>query len=292
MKIQHSKKAIKILKSLVAHPNCDVNDFRKKIDENFSNPFLPNRVQLEHTQINNTACDVLVPEVSSTSDVILYVHGGSFIGGSPQAWRPFCANIAHIACSKLIIPEYRLAPQSPFPAAINDVKAVVKKLYMESKEITIMADGAGASIALGVLFKIKPEFRKQVTSIYLFSPWLNLNQTIEKKKKKSKDKITTIEALKWSADLYTYSENTKSQYVSPVYATKEELAGFPPVYIQYAENEIIEEDILNFKKIMRRENLQCTLDKQEGMVHMFQFLDEFYEESHLAVEKVAKMIKK
>ena len=292
MKNQHSKKAIKKLKTLIATPNCDVNNFRKQLDENFSNPFLPNRVQLEQTIVNNIACDVLVPEVSSTSDVILYVHGGSFIGGSTQAWRPFCSTIAHIACSKLVLPEYRLAPQSPFPAAIDDVKAVIKKLYTDSKEITIMADGAGASIALGVLFKIKPEFRKQIRGIYLFSPWLNLNHEIEKKKKKSKDKVSSLEAIKWSADLYTYSENTKSPFVSPVYATKEDLAGFPPVYIQYAENEIIEEDILNFKKIMRRENLPCTLEKCEGMVHMFQLVDEYFEESHLAVEKIAKMIKR
>ncbi len=292
MKIQHSKKAIKKLKTLVASPNCDINNFREKIDETFSNPFLSNRVQVEQTVINSIACDVLIPEVSSTSDVILYVHGGSFIGGSSKAWRSFCSNISHIACEKLIIPDYRLAPQSPFPAGLNDVKAVVKKLYMESKKITIMADGAGASIALGVLFKIKPEFRKQIKGIYLFSPWLNLSHIIEKKKAKSKDKITTLESIKWSADLYTYSENTKSPFVSPVFATKEDLAGLPPVYIQYAENEIIEEDILDFKKILRRENLPCTLDKWEGMLHMFQLVDEFYEESHLAVEKIAKLIKK
>ena len=292
MKIQHSKKAIKKLKTLVASPNCDVNNFREKIDETFSNPFLSNRVQLEQTVINNISCDVLIPEVSSTSDVILYIHGGSFIGGSAKAWRSFCSNISHIACEKLIIPDYRLAPQSPFPAALDDVKAVVKKLYMESKKITIMADGAGASIALGVLFKIKPEFRKQISGIYLFSPWLNLSHIIEKKRTKSKDKIATIESIKWSADLYTYSENTKNPFVSPVFATKEDLVGFPPVYIQYAENEVIEEDILDFKKILRQENLPCILDKWEGMLHMFQLVDEFYKESHLAVEKIAKMIKR
>ena len=292
MKIQHSKKAIKKLKTLVASPNCDVNNFREKIDETFSNPFLSNRVQLEQTVINNISCDVLIPEVSSTSDVILYIHGGSFIGGSAKAWRSFCSNISHIACEKLIIPDYRLAPQSPFPAALDDVKAVVKKLYMESKKITIMADGAGASIALGVLFKIKPEFRKQIRGIYLFSPWLNLSHIIEKKRTKSKDKIATIESIKWSADLYTYSENTKSPFVSPVFATKEDLVGLPPVYIQYAEDEVIEEDILDFKKILRRENLPCILDKWEGMLHMFQLVDEFYKESHLAVEKIAKLIKK
>ncbi len=291
MKMQQTKMAIKKLKTLVAAPNCDVNNFRKKLDENFYTPFLGYHVQTVDLSVNNIPCGVLIPEVSSTSQVILYVHGGSFIGGSPRAWAPFCASFAHFACAKVIIPEYRLAPQSPFPAAIDDVKAVIKKLYMDSKEIILMADGAGASIALGVMLKIKPEFRKQIKGIYLLSPWLNFSHVIEKKKKKSKDKITTLEALKWCSDLYTYSENTKSPFVSPVFATKEELVNFPPVYIQYAENEILEEDILNFKKILRREGLSCTLDKWEGMVHMFQLTDEFFEESHRAVEKIAKLIK-
>ncbi len=293
MKMQQTKQAIKKLKTLVAAPYSDVDKFRKDIEQTFSSPLLPNRVEMEKTTINGIECDVLIPEVCSTSQLILYVHGGSFIGGSPASWRGFCASLAHASCAKLILPKYRLAPQQPFPAGLDDIKAVMKKLYTEPKDIILVADGSGASIALGVLLKIKASFRKKIKAVVLFSPWINVSEDLEHstEKKPGKDKILTPEALKWSAELYTYSENLKSPYISPVYADLSMLENFPSLYIQVAKGELIEPDINYFQGRLRKFGISCEVDTWQNVMHMFQRADEFLEESHLAVEKAGKYIR-
>ncbi len=293
MKMQQTKQAIKKLKALVASPSSDIDKFRDDIEEIFASPLLPNKVEIDHAVINDIECDILVPEVSSTSQVILYVHGGSFIGGSPASWRGFCASLAHASCTKLILPKYRLAPQHPYPAGLDDIKAVIKKLYSESKKIILVADGAGASIALGVLLKIKGAFRKKISSVILFSPWLNVSDELENPTamKPPKDKVVTSQALKWSAEMYTYSENLKSPFVSPVFAEQSMLEHFPPLYIQVAAGELIEADVVYFQGRLRKFGIPCEVDKWKGMVHMFQRADEFFEEAHLAVEKAGNYIR-
>ncbi len=293
MKMQQTKQAIKKLKTLVATPSSDIDKFRSDIEETFASPILPNRVELEQTIINDIECEVLLPEVCSTSQILLYVHGGSFVGGSPESWRGFCATLAHASCAKLILPKYRLAPQHPYPAGFDDIKAVIKKLYSESKNIILLADGSGASVALGVLLKIKGAFRKKIKGIVLFSPWLNVSDDLENPTslKPTKDKILTPQALKWCAEMYTYSENLKSPFVSPVFAEQLMLENFPPVYIQVAKGELIETDILYFQGRLRKFGIKCEVDRWEGMMHMFQRADEFLEEAHLAIEKVGKYIR-
>ncbi len=293
MKMQQSKHAIKKLKTLVATPNSDIDAFRRDIETTFASPILPNRVESEKTTINGIECEVLIPEVCSTSHVILYVHGGAFIGGSPESWRGFCASLAHVACAKLILPKFRLAPQQPYPAGLEDIKAVIKKLYAEPKDIFLAADGSGASIALGVLLKIKASFRKKIKGIVLFSPWLNVSQDLEKsaEQKPTKDKILTFESLRWCAELYTYSENLKCPFISPVFAEQSMLENVPPIYIQVAKGELTEPDILYFQGRLRKFGISCEVDTWKNVMHLFQRADEFLKESHLAIEKAGNYIR-
>ncbi len=293
MKMQQTSKAIKKLKTLVATPYSDVDKFRKDIEDTFASPILPNRVEREKVLINNIECDILSPEVCSTTQIILYVHGGSFIGGSPAAWRGFCASLAHSSCARLILPKYRLAPQNPFPAGLDDIKAVIKKLYSEKQDIILVADGSGASIALGMLLKIKAAFRKKIKGIVLFSPWLNVSEDLEKPtaQKPQKDKILTTEALKWSSEMYSYSENLKSPFISPVFADQSMLENFPSLYIQVAQGELIEPDILYFQGRLRKFGIECEVDKWPNLVHMFQRADEYIEEAHIAIEKAGNYIR-
>ena len=110
--------AIKRLKNLVFTPKSEIEQFRENIEKEFSSVFLPNRVEHTEKTINGVVCDVLTPEVYASDRVMVYIHGGSFIGGSRKSWRVFCASLAHASSTQIIVPEIRLAPQHPFPAAL------------------------------------------------------------------------------------------------------------------------------------------------------------------------------
>ena len=111
MEIRLDKKAaVKKIKSLVLSSKGDIEPFRVKLEKNFKTDFLPNRVERTEKSYFGVKCDILSPEVFASNRVVIYIHGGSFVGGSRESWRGFCSNFAHAVSSRVVVPEFRLAP--------------------------------------------------------------------------------------------------------------------------------------------------------------------------------------
>ncbi|OJF76663.1 MAG: hypothetical protein BKP49_05740 [Treponema sp. CETP13] len=289
------KKAIKKLKKLVYNPKQSIASFREKFEETLETPFLPNRVECESTTIGGIACDVLTPDIYSKERVILYIHGGCYIAGSPKSYRGFCSSLAFSSNTKVIIPQIRLAPKHPYPAALEDLKKVLQVLYRKDPQILLGADGSGASIALSLAFSLKCKFRTKLQQIILFSPWFDISadsEAIKCSQKKNKDKLISPEVLRRCAELYTYGSNQNQPYVSPMYASEEMLKGLPEVYIQLGQEELLLFDVEVFESKLKRAGVPCTIDIWKNMIYMFQMADEYLEESHLAMEIVGNHIKR
>jgi len=293
------KKAIKKLRSLVLYNKQEPEPFRKKLESNFSSIFLPAKVEYSTKKYGNVQCDVLTPEVAATKRTIIYIHGGSFVGGSCKSYKSFCASFAAESSSKIIVPEYRLSPKHPFPAALEDIQAVFRDLYTQLRgsltlepEIIIAADGSGASIALALIQTLKGPYRQFVRNIILFSPWLDMSpQSPKILDKKATDGIISSDALRRSGDLYTYESNLTNPLVSPLLMSEEKLTDFPPVYIQCGSNEILLDEIKQFEQKLQANNTPIILDIWPKMVFMFQMAHEFLPQAHLAIQRVAKYIK-
>ena len=288
------KKAVKKIQCLIFQPSDDVEKFRQKLNAEFTVPILPNRVEREKRTVEGVECDVFTPEVYSANRAILYVHGGSFVGGSCAAWGSFCASLANTSCTKLILPEIHLAPQYPFPAPLEDLKPVIKKLYAETDHIIIAGDGSGASIAVALVLSIKEKFRGKIDELVLFSPWFDISadsEAIKTPSKRNTDKILSPAALHAAAELYTYSSNRTNPLVSPMFASPEMLAGLPDVFIQMAEGELLYKDVLCFQDKLRKADVPCVLDLWKEQIHLFQMADEFLPQAHLAVEKAGRHIR-
>lgn len=300
------KAAVKKLKTLVFTSKSETGAFRKKIETTFSNPILPNGVISNSRAYGNIECDILTPEVYSSRRIILYIHGGCFVGGSRSSWQGFCASLANACSSRVVIPEFRLAPAHAFPAAIEDIQSCFKTLYIEEQialslsesdaenqipEIIVAADGSGATQALAFLFNLRERYKKSIKQVILFSPWLNLAASSPViQDKKSSDEILSSDCLRRSSDVYTYSSNLENPFVSPIFVTDEVLKDFPPVYIQIGEKEILLNDAKNFKQKLEQNGVSCTLDIWKDMMFMFQMADEHLEEAHIAIEKIGKLI--
>ena len=299
--------AIKKLKSFYLSPKVDINDFRAKIDENFSETFLPNNVDLEEKVLRGTKYDIISPEMYASNRVLLYIHGGSFVGGSRASYRAFVSALANATASKAYLPEFRLAPAHPFPAGLEDVQILFNAVYAEteatlsimtnttgnsaSPEFIIMADSSGASIALALLYKMEQKFRESVKQVVLFSPWLDFyEENPIFKSKKVSDEIFTADSVRLSTEHYTYQENWKNPLVSPLQVSGETLQNFPPVYIQSGENEIYAKDALKFQEMLKSAGSKCEIDIWKKMPPLFQLTDENLSEAHLAVEKIGKLI--
>lgn len=289
------KKAIKKLKKLVYYPKQSIESYRKKFEDTLTTPFLPNRVECETTTIGEIPCNVLIPEIYSKERVMLYVHGGCYVGGSPKSYRGFCSSLAFSSNTKIIVPQIRLSPKHPYPAALEDLKKVLQVLYRKDAQILLGADGSGASIALALAFSLKGRFRTKLQQIVLFSPWFDISadsEAIKNSSKKNKDKLLSPEVLRRCAELYTYGSNQTQPFVSPMYAPTQMLKGLPEIYIQLGQDELLLSDVHVFETKLKRAKVPCTIDIWKNMIFMFQMADEYLEESHLAMEVVGNHIKR
>ena len=125
----------------------------------------------------------------------------------------------------------------------------------------------------------------------LFSPWLDFSEENPVfKNKKTSDEIFSADSVRLSTEHYTYQENWKNPLVSPLQVASETLQNFPPVYIQSGENEIYAKDALKFQEMLKSAGSKCEIDVWPKMPPLFQLVDENLSESHLAVEKIGRLI--
>ncbi len=302
------KAAIKKLRTLVLSPKGEVEPFREKIEKTFSTPFIPARVEREEREYGGVSCDVLKPEIYTSRRVILYVHGGSFVAGSRDSWRSFCAQLANAASCRVVVPEFRLPPTHPFPAALDDLNTVFKMIYAEEEvayklenendssrgvELVVAADGSGASLAMALLFKQNEKYMSALRNLVLFSPWLDLSPDSEIfTERHVKDEVISAEDIHRAVDLYTYAANIANPLVSPLKAPVENFKFFPPVYIQMGQKEMLTVQVARLQSLLSKAGVECTVDAWENMMYMFQFADEYLSESHLAIERAGNYIRR
>ena len=127
------KGAIKKLKLLTYNSKSNVDTFREKLDANCRTVFLPNNVERNEYKYGNTDCDILVPEIYSSNRIMIYIHGGCFSGGSRVAYRSFCSSLATKCFCRVVVPEFRLSPAFPYPAAIEDIQNVFRAVITEEQ---------------------------------------------------------------------------------------------------------------------------------------------------------------
>ena len=301
------KGAIRKLKLLTYGSKSNVDTFRAKLDEGFKTVFLPNGVERTEYKYGNIECDVLAPEIYSSNRVMLYIHGGSFVGGSRTAYASFCASLATKCFCRVVVPEFRLAPAYPFPAANEDIQNVFKSLFTEEQiacslnaergekpqlpEMIIAADSSAAPIACSLIFNLRERYRSCIKQVVLFSPWLDVSNCSKLiTTKKISDEVMSGDVLRKSSSIYTYESNTSSPMVSPLLAGDEALKNFPPVFIQMGQKEILLDDAKEFCDNLRAAGNDCVLDVWPNMMFMFQMADEYLHESHLALDKVGKVV--
>lgn len=314
------KDAVKKLRSLVYNPKQDPAVFRALIDKNFSITFLPNHVERKERNYGDVRCDVLYPEIFSTKRILLYVHGGSFVGGSKAAYREFCSLLANKAFARVVVAEYTLAPAGKFPKPVEDIQRVFHFLYTQESvalqlgsennktrmktpqtsssdntltkkpEFIVACDGAGCNIALAFLQSLQGEFRRCIKKVVMFSPWLNLSNTGILSGKKLSDDVLSTDAIRKARDVYTGGADCNNPLLSPVLLKTEDLADFPGVYMQLGSKEILLQDARTFSRVLQMAGVSTFIDVFPGMPHLFQLASDYFTEAHEAINRFSNVI--
>ncbi|WP_234709136.1 alpha/beta hydrolase [Rhizobium rhizogenes] len=203
---------------------------------------------------------------------ILYLHGGGYVLGSAQALTHFAGQIAARAGADAFVPDYRLAPEHPFPAAIDDAVAAYRGLVAERAEgIVVVGDSAGGGLTLALLSVLAADKTKgmvQPVGAAVMSPWTDLALTGDSFETRAEaDPIFTRGVLQGFADLYLQGQDAANPKASPLYA---QLNGLPPIRIDVGDNEVLLSDAIRYTERALAAGVEITLSVWEGMPHVFQ----------------------
>ncbi len=198
---------------------------------------------------------------------VLYLHGGGYVAGSPDSHKAITSHMARFANARVVVPDYRLAPEHPCPAAIEDAVAVYRQLLEEGVHpdtLTVMGDSAGGGLAMAMLQAIKQQEIALPASVILFSPWVDL--TLTQLFDTDRDIMLSREWLQGSAQDYGHSDLARPQ-CSPLYG---DLSGLPPVLIQAGSDEILLNDGLRLCEALNQAGTSARLQVHPQRWHDFQ----------------------
>jgi acetyl esterase/lipase len=233
---------------------------------------------------------IATPE-TSTENIILFLHGGSYNSGSIKSHRSLAANIAHAAKTGALIIEYRLAPEYPFPAAVEDATTAYRWLLENQyspDQIILVGDSCGGGLALSLLIYLRDNGEPLPIGAVCLSPWTDLTCTGESWRTNAKlDVMLDPGKLKESAKAYLVGADPRTPLASPIYG---KLKGLPPIFMQVGSDELILSDATGFAEQARAAGVDITLEVWEGMQHEWQFAANILPEARQAIERIGEFV--
>ena len=280
-------KTIKRMHSIIE--NQDVEKQRES-QENLGELLKKRELNYENFEIDGIKAEwVSVDRAHMKKYVILYCHGGGYMTGSYRYARSITNKLASSTSMDVLSFDYRLAPEHPYPAALEDALKVwdyLMYLGYGARDIIIAGDSAGGNLALVLALKLKEQGRLLPRGLMLFSPWTDLTCSGKSHTAKiSVDPILTPDYIQEAIHAFAEGQDLENPLISPVFA---DFTGFPQTYIQVGTNEILLSDSLKLDKQMLKCRVPVRLSEYAGMWHVFQMAP--FKTAYEAMDEAAEFI--
>ena len=225
---------------------------------------------------------------SRKDHIVLYLHGGGYVLGSPKTHRSLVSELAHLAKASVLALDYRMGPENPFPAAVDDGLAAWRWLVedegQDAAKCAIAGDSAGGGLTAAVLLAARDHKAALPSCAALLSPWTDLTGDAKSLETNSDDLMVRKEPLKEMAAFYLGGASAREPYASPLFA---DLAGLPPLLIQATSAEALYDDSRFFAENAQKAGVDAELQIWDGLVHVFQMFHFMLPEGREALEKIA-----
>lgn len=209
-----------------------------------------------------------VSHVDEPRGVVVYLHGGGYICGSPKTHRGLTGHLAKSSGTMLIVPDYRLAPEHPFPAALDDAEKLYTALLNEGHPpgaISFAGDSAGGGLAVALAIRLRDKGIPLPASMTLLSPWVDLSN--DHLYSPEQEPLLSRRWIDKAARLYCGRESRSNPLISPIHG---DLSGLPPMLIQVGSEEILMNDSQRLADAAKRDGVEVRLDIFNGLWHVFQ----------------------
>jgi monoterpene epsilon-lactone hydrolase len=249
---------------------------------------LPDKVTIVPQAIGDIAAEWVTLENIDQNKVILYLHGGGYIVGSAEGYRDIAWRLAELAKCRVLFVDYRLAPEHPFPAAVEDATEAYRWLLeqgFDPKQIALCGDSAGGGLSIATAVNLKNLGLPQPACAMLMSPWVDLACTGESiQANDGIDCMLTAKALNTMASFYLGERDRKAPLASPLYA---DLGGLCPMTIHVGSEEVLYSDSERITEQLTAAGGRAELEVWSKMPHVFPVLAARIPEGKRALEKMA-----
>jgi len=252
----------------------------------------PRRTAVRSVVAEGVPAEWLEPNQGNSSRAILYLHGGGYVLCSTKTHRSLAGQIALAAGVPLLSIEYRLAPEHPFPAALEDALAAYRWLLAQgiaAERIAIGGDSAGGGLTLAVTVRLLAMGQPLPAALFLISPWTDLTFSGESHRTRKKaDPVFQGQGGVSFAPAYAGNHELTDPLISPLFA---DLHGLPPTLIQVGSDEILLSDSTRVEAKMISAGVPVDLQIWEGMWHVFQTFAPWFPEAGQAVKRIGRFIR-
>jgi acetyl esterase/lipase len=221
--------------------------------------------------------------------VVLYLHGGGYVSCSPMTHRPITAALARMLQCPIFVPDYRIAPEHKFPAAVDDAAACFQWLVMRGirpEKIAIAGDSAGGGLSLSTVLRLRSQGQPLPGCIVGLSPWVDLTGAGPYRNEGTCSMFRASEVATF-AKLYLQGAPAEVPEASPLFG---DLRGLPPLLIQASSTELLMDDAVRLHEKAVQSGVESTLSVYPGLPHVWQILVGAVPEARMAMEQIADFI--
>lgn len=250
------------------------------------------RLPVERFDIDGLPAAWIHPDGADEKKIIIHLHGGGYVTGFVDSHLMMCVPMAKALRRKMLMPEYRLAPANPFPAALDDSLKAYRWLLaqgIDPRDIVISGDSAGGGLALATALSLRDSGDPLPAALICISPWADLtNRSASHKANAKVESVLRTDVLNEWARYYTDASNLTNPLVSPVFA---DLRGLPPLLIQVGRDEILLDDSITLAEKAKSAGVDVTLRIWDDMWHAWPVLGDLIPESGIAFEEMAEFLR-
>lgn len=273
--------------------NQDAATIRAGLDATANGSHPPSGTRKDTLTIQGMNAEWITPPNAHPDGVMLYLHGGAYVAGGLKSHSNIVAYFAYKARVRALLVEYRLAPEHPFPAALEDAVASYRWLLENGtrpEHIVIAGDSAGGGLTLATLLKLRDDGLPLPAAAVCLSPWTDLAGTGESLRTRArKDPWLKADSVAPGAAHYHGSYDPKHPLISPLYG---DMRGLPPILIHVGDWEILLDDSVRMAEKIRQSGGTVELEVWPGMWHVFHAFRALTPESKEANEKMARFIQR
>jgi len=237
--------------------------------------------------------ELIEPLGAPTALTMLYLHGGGYLVCNPRTHRTLTTYFARNLPAKVLVPDYRLAPEHPFPAGLEDALACYRWLRLQgtpAENILLAGDSAGGGLALSLLLTLRDAGEALPAAVACMSPWTDLAGTGASVVSNTLSDVWFFgESLPIAARLYLGGAAPTHPIASPLYA---DLHGLPPLIIHASDNEIVRDDSVRFAWKAKEAGVDVSLKIWPGLPHVWQAFIPFIPEARVSLEEMVAFLRR